>query len=66
MVSGQTSFVVLAFLGVVGLDVAEVVAGQAVDGLFNVDYPVFIAHGLGREKRVGCHDHDNKLHKSND
>lgn len=33
--SGQTTFVVLASFGIVGLDVSQMVTAELVDGLFN-------------------------------
>ena len=44
MEAGQTSLVVLALVGIVGLDVADVVAGQLVDGLLDLQQSSGLSH----------------------
>ena len=52
--AGQAALVVVALMGVVGLDVADVVAGEAVDGLLDLGEAPVLPHLGGGEVGVAA------------
>merc|ERR1712045_830944 len=49
----QTPLIVLALVGIVGLDVPDVMLGEVVDGGFDGLHAAWLPHGLGGEVGVG-------------
>ena len=54
VMTSQTTFVILASMWVICLDVSDVMSGELVDGFLNVGQASRLAHRLGREIGMGA------------